>query len=55
MGRILNKESIGLLKTKCVQAPDVQVIISDGLSTDAITANYDEILPPLMKVWSSPV
>ena len=49
MGRILNKESIGLLKTKCVQAPDVQVIISDGLSTDAITANYDEILPPLMK------
>ncbi|ENH6105278.1 ethanolamine ammonia-lyase subunit EutC [Yersinia enterocolitica] len=49
MGRILNKESVEILKTQCVQAPDVQVIISDGLSTDAITANYDEILPPLMK------
>lgn len=49
MGRVLNKESIELLKSQCVQAPDVQIIISDGLSTDAITANYDEILPPLMK------
>lgn len=48
-GRILNAESVELLKSKCVQAPDVQVIISDGLSTDAITANYDEILPPLMQ------
>jgi ethanolamine ammonia-lyase small subunit len=28
--------------------PDVQVVISDGLSTDAITANYEEILPPLL-------
>lgn len=28
--------------------PDVQVVISDGLSTDAITVNYEEILPPLM-------
>jgi len=49
MGRILNAESIDLLKSKCIQSPDVQVVISDGLSTDAITANYDEILPPLLK------
>ncbi|STU64148.1 ethanolamine ammonia-lyase small subunit [Klebsiella pneumoniae subsp. ozaenae] len=28
--------------------PDVQVVVSDGLSTDAITANYEEILPPLL-------
>lgn len=49
MGRILSKASLELLKTACVQAPDVQVIVSDGLSTDAVTANYDEILPPLMK------
>ena len=26
----------------------MQVVISDGLSTDAITVNYEEILPPLM-------
>jgi len=25
------------------------VVVSDGLSTDAITSNYDEILPPLLK------
>ncbi len=48
MGRVLNAESIALIKEKCVQQPDVQVIISDGLSTDAVLANYEEILPPLM-------
>ncbi len=26
----------------------MQVVVSDGLSTDAITANYEEILPPLL-------
>uniref|UniRef100_UPI00214C9CBB coproporphyrinogen III oxidase n=1 Tax=Klebsiella pneumoniae TaxID=573 RepID=UPI00214C9CBB len=31
-----------------VMDPDVQVVVSDGLSTDAITANYEEILPPLL-------
>ncbi len=48
MGRILSPESIQLIKEKCIQNPDVQVIISDGLSTDAVLANYEEILPPLM-------
>lgn len=33
---------------QCVMNPDVQVVVSDGLSTDAITANYEEILPPLL-------
>ncbi|HAW1398316.1 TPA: ethanolamine ammonia-lyase subunit EutC [Escherichia coli] len=36
------------VKAQCVANPDVQVVISDGLSTDAITVNYEEILPPLM-------
>ncbi|ELW9441202.1 TPA: ethanolamine ammonia-lyase subunit EutC [Pluralibacter gergoviae] len=49
MGRILSPASVEQLKSQCVQAPDVQVVVSDGLSTDAVTANYDEILPPLMK------
>lgn len=48
MGRILNDISIGLIKDKCKQAPDVQVIVCDGLSTDAVLVNYEEILPPLM-------
>ncbi|GGY02244.1 ethanolamine ammonia-lyase subunit EutC [Paludibacterium paludis] len=49
MGRRLNETSLQLLKTRCKQKPQVQVVVSDGLSTDAVTANFDEILPPLLK------
>lgn len=49
MGRRLNQASLQLLKTRCKQRPQVQVVVSDGLSTDAVTANFDEILPPLLK------
>lgn len=48
MGRILSDESVKTLLEKCKKNPQVQVVISDGLSTDAILANYDEILPPLL-------
>ena len=48
MGRRLSPEAIEALKAQCVMDPDVQVVVSDGLSTDAITANYEEILPPLL-------
>lgn len=49
LGRILCDEGIATLREKCVQQPDVQIVISNGLSTEAITANFDEILPPLTK------
>lgn len=49
LGRLLSEEAIETIKTKCTQSPQVQIIVSDGLSTDAITANLDEILPPLIK------
>ena len=49
LGRRLSNEAIETIKAKCTQSPQVQIIISDGLSTDAITANLDEILPPLIK------
>lgn len=48
MGRRLCAEAVEALKAQCVANPDVQVVISDGLSADAITVNYEEILPPLM-------
>lgn len=48
MGRRLSPEAIEALKAQCLANPDVQVVVSDGLSTDAITANYEEILPPLL-------
>jgi ethanolamine ammonia-lyase small subunit len=48
-GRRLCKEAIDTVLAKCKKSPQVQVVVSDGLSTDAITANFDEILPPLLK------
>lgn len=47
-GRRLSPEAVETIKAQCVMNPDVQVVISDGLSTDAVTANYEEILPPLL-------
>lgn len=49
LGRRLCAEAIETVLAKCRRNPQVQVVVSDGLSTDAITANYDEILPPLLK------
>ena len=49
LGRRLCKEAVDTILAKCKKNPQVQVVVSDGLSTDAITANFDEILPPLMK------
>lgn len=48
MGRVLSEQSIKILLEKCKKNPQVQVVVSDGLSTDAITVNYEEILPPLL-------
>ncbi len=49
LGRQLSDEGKALVLEKCKKSPQVQVIISDGLSTDAVMSNYDEILPPLLK------
>lgn len=48
MGRILSEESVKILLEKCKKNPQVQVVVSDGLSTDAVISNYEEILPPLL-------
>ncbi len=49
LGRRLSDEAVATIKTKCKQNPQVQIVVSDGLSTDAVTANLDEILPSLQK------
>ncbi len=49
LGRRLSTRAVEILQTQCKANPDVQVVISDGLSTDAITANYEEILPTLLQ------
>ncbi|AKH19505.1 ethanolamine ammonia-lyase subunit EutC [Sedimenticola thiotaurini] len=49
LGRMLSDESKKIVMERCKKAPQVQVVVSDGLSTDAVTNNYDELLPPLLK------
>lgn len=49
LGRRLSEEGKALIEKHCKKSPQVQVVISDGLSTDAVTSNYEEILPPLLK------
>ena len=49
MGRRLSTAAVESILAKCKKNPQVQLVISDGLSTDAVTANLDEIMPPLLK------
>lgn len=49
LGRKLSPEARDTINSKFDKSPQVQVVLSDGLSMDAITSNLDEILPPLMK------
>lgn len=49
LGRKLSDEAKKIIGERCKKSPQVQVVISDGLSTDAVTNNLDEIIPPLMK------
>jgi len=49
LGRRLSQESVRLALAQCRLRPQVQLIVSEGLSTDAIVANFDEIVPPLQK------
>ncbi len=45
LGRKLNPEAVQTLKDRCVQNPDVQIYVSDGLSSTAVEANVSKILP----------
>ncbi|MGL5056398.1 MAG: ethanolamine ammonia-lyase subunit EutC [Fusobacteriaceae bacterium] len=48
LGRRLSDEAIKILKERCKQNPTVQVYVSDGLSSTAIEANVENILPALI-------
>lgn len=45
LGRKLNPEAVQTLQQRCVRNPDVQIYISDGLSSTAVEANVNKILP----------
>lgn len=45
LGRKFSDETAAEIKSKCQNAPDVQFIVSDGLSSKAIEANIANVLP----------
>ncbi len=45
LGRKLSPEAEQVLREKCAANPDVQIFASDGLSSSAIEANLERILP----------
>lgn len=49
LGRLLSPETVNKLRERYPAPSQVQIVLSDGLSTDALLSNYEEILPPLCK------
>lgn len=49
LGRKFSQESIETIKEKCIKSPQVQIYVSDGLSSTAIEANIKDILPSIMQ------
>lgn len=49
LGRQFDAETVALLKSKCKSGPQVQVYVSDGLSSTAVEANIPDLLPALMQ------
>lgn len=47
MGRIINDEGVRLLEERCQKKPQVQIVVSDGLSASAVDANLRDVLPSL--------
>ena len=45
----LSEESLRILKDTCKKGADLQIIISDGLSSKAIEANISDFLPAFMQ------
>jgi ethanolamine ammonia-lyase small subunit len=53
MGRIVTKEGIALIQQKCKMHPQVQIVVSDGLSANAVDANLADVYPSLLDSLSA--
>lgn len=49
LGRVLNEEAKLTILSKCVQKPQIQVCVGDGLSAQAIESNLPQILPVIQQ------
>jgi ethanolamine ammonia-lyase small subunit len=48
MGRIVTDEGVEAIKKNCKMKPQVQIVVSDGLSASAIDANLRDVYPALL-------
>jgi ethanolamine ammonia-lyase small subunit len=48
LGRQLSEEALRFLHEECIQHPQIQIYVSDGLSNSAIEHNAADLLPVLM-------
>ena len=49
LGRQFDDETAKLIQANCIAEPDVQLIVSDGLSSTSITQNVEDVLPALLQ------
>lgn len=49
LGRRLSEEAVATIKEKCKMNPQVQIYVSDGLSSAAVAANTKDVLGSLMQ------
>ncbi|MFC3886106.1 ethanolamine ammonia-lyase subunit EutC [Bacillus songklensis] len=47
-GRVLTDDAIKLIQEKCVLRPQVQIVVSDGLSASAVEMNLKDVYPALV-------
>lgn len=48
MGRVIDIEGVDQLRRNCRMKPQVQIVVSDGLSANAIDANLRDVYPSLL-------
>ncbi|MGL4283275.1 ethanolamine ammonia-lyase subunit EutC [Eubacterium aggregans] len=49
LGRCLSAEGAAMVRSHCVPNPQVQIFIADGLSSAAVEANGNEVLPAIIQ------
>ncbi|SET49186.1 Ethanolamine ammonia-lyase light chain [Natronincola peptidivorans] len=49
LGRKFHEESLNTIRENCIMNPEVQIYVSDGLSSTAIETNIRDILPAIMQ------
>lgn|GEM_PF-65527 len=47
-GRIITDEGVALIRQRCKMKPQVQIVVSDGLSANAVEANLRDVYPALL-------